>query len=69
MRKLILIFFVLINFSGFSQKTVRACNALEDLKYDKALELFSEVIEKNPKELPALLSRPTIMIKNYFLKD
>jgi hypothetical protein len=63
MRKLILIFFVLINFSGFSQKTVRACNALEDLKYDKALELFSEVIEKNPTEVPALVGYAKTIIQ------
>jgi len=39
---------------GFSQKISRAYNALSEMKYPRALELFGEVLEKDPNSVPAL---------------
>jgi hypothetical protein len=63
MRKLIFIFLIFINLNSFSQKISRACNALEEYKYEKALELFSEVIEKKPYDVPALVGYAKTIIQ------
>jgi len=56
MKQVTLIVFLSFLYSFvFSQKVSRAYNAMIDGKTDKALELFSKVIEKNPDEVTALV--------------
>lgn len=50
-----LLFFSFFYQLGHSQKITRACNALNENKFEKAFELFSEVIEKNADEVTALV--------------
>ena len=40
---------------SIGQKLNRACKAVSEMKYEKALDLFSDILEKNPRNVPALI--------------